>query len=59
MRILKIAAPKMTALIPSPIKVADKKPIKYSPIESVKIKIVIVPGQGTMPAATITPKSVL
>ena len=38
---------------------AARKPMRYSPSAIVKMKIVIVPGQGTRLAPKTTPTSVL
>jgi len=53
-----IAERNMMLLIPKLITKADKNPKKYIPIESEKINIVTVPGQGMIPAETISAKSV-
>ena len=56
--ILKYAAIKMIKLIPRLINTALRKPTKITPIERVKINIVTVPGQGIIPAASTTIRSV-
>lgn len=45
--------------MPKLIAKALKNPKRYSPLLSAKIKIVTVPGQGTTPALSTTPISVL
>ena len=49
----------MIKLIPKLIKKALRNPKKYSPIFNAKMKMVMVPGQGTIPALRTIPMSVL
>ena len=49
----------ITLLIPKLILKAAKKPKRYAPVLSAKIKMVMVPGQGITPALKTTPQSVL
>ena len=58
MATLSSAETKIIVLIPMLMTRAETKPTAYKPSERAKINMVVVPGQGIMPAETISAKSV-